>query len=228
MRIGGLLKFSLIDYPGKVAAVVFTQGCNYRCPFCHNPELVLPELFGESLAEEAVLGFLEKRRGQLQGVVVTGGEPTLHNDLIVFLQKIKSMGYLVKLDTNGSRPDVLQKVLEAGLVDFVAMDIKSSPESYCKATGVSADIQSIKMSIETIKRSGVGYEFRTTALKAIFSENDMAQVQELIGPGQNYKLKRGNLKDKVLHYNFFADHPDYTDEEWAHIRAIYGAGRIPE
>src|SRR5512143_2442184 len=107
MRIGGLLKFSLIDYPGKVAAVVFTAGCNYRCPFCHNPELVLPELFNPPLSVDDILSFLEKRQGQLQGVVVTGGEPTIHNDLPEFLSRIKSLGYFVKLDTNGSRPDVL-------------------------------------------------------------------------------------------------------------------------
>ncbi|MBF0122766.1 MAG: anaerobic ribonucleoside-triphosphate reductase activating protein [Candidatus Omnitrophica bacterium] len=221
MRIGGLLKFSLIDYPGKVAAVVFTQGCNYRCPFCHNPALVLPELFTDPLVEEDVLAFLEKRKDQLQGVVVTGGEPSIHNDLSEFLHKIKTMGYLVKMDTNGSRPDVLQNILDAKLVDFVAMDIKSSLESYCKATGVSPDLDVIKSSIRIIKDSGVEHEFRTTALKSIVSEEDMAAIKELIGPGQNYVVKRGNIKDKILDYNFFADRPDYTDEEWLRVRTMY-------
>ena len=226
MRIGGLLKFSLIDYPGRVAAVVFTQGCNYRCPFCHNPALVLPELFTDPLAEDDVLAFLEKRKDQLRGVVVTGGEPSIHNDLPGFLQKIKAMGYLVKLDTNGSRPDVLQRVLDERLVDFVAMDIKSSLESYCKATGVTTDLEVIKLSIRTIKNSGVEYEFRTTALKSIVSEADMAAIKDLIGPGQNYLIKRGNIKDKILDYNFFADRPDYTDEEWQKMRAIYHSNQI--
>ena len=226
MRIGGLLKFSLIDYPGKVAAVVFTQGCNYRCPFCHNPELVLPELFTEPLLEEDVLAFLEKRKGQLQGVVVTGGEPSIHNDLPEFLRKIKSMGYLLKLDTNGSRPDVLQKILDAQLLDFVAMDIKSSLDGYCKATGVVTDLPAIKMSIKIIKDSGVQYEFRTTALKAIVSETDMAAIKDLIGPGQNYLVKRGNIKDKILDYSFFADHPDYTDEEWQRIKGLYNSDKV--
>lgn len=220
MRIGGLLKFSLIDYPGKVAAVVFTQGCNYRCPFCHNPELVLPEQFRPVILEDEVLSFLQKRQGQVQGVVVTGGEPSIHADLPDFLHKIKSMGYLLKLDTNGSRPEVIEAVLKKGLVDFLAMDIKSSLQGYCKAAGVTPDLEMIKNSIQIIKNSGVAYEFRTTALKTIVSEADMAAIQELIGPCEKYLLKRGNLKDKVLDYNFFADKPDYTDEEWQRIQAV--------
>jgi pyruvate formate lyase activating enzyme len=163
MRIGGLLKFSLIDYPGKVAAVVFTAGCNYRCPFCHNPELVLPELFNTPISTDDILAFLEKRIGQLQGVVVTGGEPTIHDDLPDFLFRIKSLGYCVKLDTNGSRPDVLSVVIDRKLVDFIAMDIKSSPESYCKATGVAVDISIVKASIDLIRESGLRRSFlRTT------------------------------------------------------------------
>ncbi|MBF0569654.1 MAG: anaerobic ribonucleoside-triphosphate reductase activating protein [Candidatus Omnitrophica bacterium] len=221
MRIGGLLKFSLIDYPGKVAAVIFTQGCNYRCPFCHNPELVLPELFIEPILDSDIFTFLEKRKGQLQGVVVTGGEPTIHNDLPQFLQKIKAMGFLVKLDTNGSRPDVLQAVLDAKFVDFVAMDVKSSLENYCKATGAPADLEAVKMSIGIIKKAEVEHEFRTTALKTIVTDTDMAAIKERIGPGQNYIVKRGNLKDKVLDYNFFADQPDYSDEEWRKISRSY-------
>ncbi|NTV30176.1 MAG: anaerobic ribonucleoside-triphosphate reductase activating protein, partial [Candidatus Omnitrophica bacterium] len=210
MLIGGLLKFSLIDYPGKVAAVVFTQGCNYRCPFCHNPELVLPELFREPLLVADVLEFLAKRQGQLQGVVVTGGEPTIHNDLPDFLQKIRDLGFLVKLDTNGSRPEMLREVLERRLVDYIAMDIKSSPEGYCKAIGVQPDIHSIRNTIQLIKESGVEHEFRTTALKAYLSEADMASIVQMIGQEENYKVRRGNLKGKVLDYNYFADRPDYT------------------
>lgn len=224
MLIGGLLKFSLIDYPGKVAAVVFTQGCNYRCPFCHNPELVLPELFTAPLPEEEVWDFLRKRRGQLQGVAITGGEPTLHKDLSEFISQIKAMGYLVKLDTNGSRPDVLQGLLQTGAVDFVAMDIKSSLSGYCKATGVQVDLRTIESSVAIIKRSGVDHEFRTTALKAIVSPEDMAAIKSLIGPAENYLVKRGNIRGKILDYNFFADRPDYTDEEWERISSFYSSG----
>lgn len=221
MRLGGLLKFSLIDYPGKVAAVVFTQGCNYRCPFCHNPELVLPDLFSGPLPVEEVLVFLEKRRGQLQGLVITGGEPTLHADLSDFIRAVKEKGFLVKLDTNGSRVDVLRSILEEKLVDYIAMDIKSSLSSYDHAVGVKADIESVKASIELIKTSGIEHEFRTTALKDIVSSADMVAIAALIGPGEIYNLRRCNLKGRVLDYAALADKPDYTDEEWGLMQKIY-------
>jgi pyruvate formate lyase activating enzyme len=221
MRIGGLLKFSLIDYPGKVAAVVFTAGCNFRCPFCHNPELVLPELFNPSFEVDDILAFLEKRKGQLQGVVVTGGEPTIHNDLPDFLSRIKSLGYLIKLDTNGSRPDVLQDVIDRKLVDFLAMDIKSSLENYCKATGAPIDLSAIKESISIIKGSGCEYQFRTTLLKKVVSESDLLDIMKLVGDAREYRLQKGNLKEKVLDYSYFADEGDYTEEEFERIRTIY-------
>jgi pyruvate formate lyase activating enzyme len=221
MHIGGLLKFSLIDYPGKVAAVVFTAGCNYRCPFCHNPELVLPELFNPAISIDDVLAFLEKRKGQLQGVVITGGEPTIHNDLLDFLSRIKTLGYPIKLDTNGSRPDVLREIVERRLADFIAMDIKSSLENYCKATGVSADLSAVKESISIIKGSGCEYQFRTTLLKKLVSESDLLDIMKLIGDVREFRLQKGNLKGKVLDYDLFADEGDYTEEEFERIRKIY-------
>ena len=221
MRIGGLLKFSLIDYPGKVAAVVFTAGCNYRCPFCHNPELVLPELFNTPISTDDILAFLEKRKDQLQGVVVTGGEPTIHNDLPDFLFRIKSLGYFVKLDTNGSRPDVLSVVINRKLVDFIAMDIKSSPESYCKATGVAVDITVVKGSINLIRESGCEYQFRTTLFKKVVSENDLLDIMAFIGDVKEYRLQKGSLKEKVLDYKYFADEGDYSQEEFERMRKIY-------
>jgi pyruvate formate lyase activating enzyme len=219
MRLGGLLKFSLIDYPGKVAAVIFTQGCNFRCPFCHNPELVAPGLFQEPLDLEEVFLFLEKRRGQLQAVVVTGGEPTMHEDLLPFLARIKALGYDVKLDTNGSRPDVVRAVIGAGLADHIAMDIKSSPQNYCKAAGVGVDISKIEASIEAIKSSGVAFEFRTTALKGIVAQEDVPGIAALAGTGQPYHIRRGNVRNKLLDPSL-ADLPEYTDAEW---QAIAGA-----
>jgi pyruvate formate lyase activating enzyme len=226
MRLGGLLKFSLIDYPGKVAAVVFTQGCNYRCPFCHNPELVLPDLFSEPLLVEEVLSFLEKRRGQLQGLAITGGEPTLHHDLPDFIRAVKAKGFLVKLDTNGSNPEMLRLLIEEKLVDHIAMDIKSSLASYDHATGIKADTEALKASIELIKASGIDHEFRTTALKSIVSDADMVAISSLIGPGEVYNLRRGNLKGKILDYAAFADKADYTDEEWARMKKIYSDAPI--
>lgn len=221
MLIGGLLKFSLIDYPGKVAAVVFTQGCNYRCPFCHNPELVLPELFEPSLDPGDVFSFLEKRRGQLQGVVVTGGEPTLHAGLASFLERIKSMGFLIKLDTNGSSPEVLRGLLERGLLDFVAMDVKSSARFYCKATGDMGDIEKPLASIGILKRSGVEHQFRTTALKPILGVQDAREIVQMLGFGETCLFRRGNLEGKILDYGFFADKPEYSEEEWSEIVALY-------
>jgi pyruvate formate lyase activating enzyme len=221
MLIGGLLKFSLIDYPGKVAAVVFTQGCNYRCPFCHNPELVLPELFESSLAPQDVFSFLEKRRGQLQGVVVTGGEPTLHAGLGSFLERVKSMGFLIKLDTNGSSPEVLRGLLERGLLDFVAMDVKSSPQYYCKAIGVMSDIARPLASIELLKRSGVEHQFRTTALKPILGVEDAREIVQMLGSGERCLFRRGTLEGKILDYGFFADKPEYSEEEWSEIVSLY-------
>jgi pyruvate formate lyase activating enzyme len=219
MRLGGLLKFSLIDYPGRMAAVLFTQGCNFRCPFCHNPELVLPDLLQDPMDLEEVFAFLEKRRGQLQGVVVTGGEPTIHADIIPFLSRLKSMEYLVKLDTNGSNPQVLKGIIEAHLADYFAMDIKSSPENYAKAAGTVVDMEQIRESIEVIKASGMLYEFRTTALKPFITQEDMAGIVRLIGAGQPYHLKKGIVTNKILDTRL-ADLPEYTDEEWEKIMGV--------
>ena len=220
MRIGGLLKFSLIDYPGKVAAVIFTQGCNYRCPFCHNPDLVLPELFNPSLSVDHIMAFLAQRRGQLQGVVITGGEPTLHADLKDLLRQIKALGFLVKLDTNGSHPDRLKEILDEKIVDLVAMDIKSSLEGYGKATGVEADLTCVKGSIALIRSSGIPYFFRTTVLKGIVSPGDIRQIQAMLGPEGHYKLQRGNLNGKVIDRSILDGPGEYTDAEWEKLKEI--------
>ncbi|HBR15703.1 MAG TPA: anaerobic ribonucleoside-triphosphate reductase activating protein [Candidatus Omnitrophica bacterium] len=189
MKIGGLLKFSLIDYPNKVAAVIFTQGCNFRCPFCHNPELVLPEKFQAPMAEEQVLDFLLKRRGQLEGVVVTGGEPTLQKDLLPFLKKIKDMGYQIKLDTNGSHPGVLREALQKKLVDFIAMDIKAPLEKYPQLTGVKDYLHAIEESIVLIESSAYPYQFRTTVVKSLLSEEYLQKILRLIKETSSYHLQ---------------------------------------
>ena len=177
MRIAGLQKCTLLDYPGKVACTVFLPGCNFRCPFCHNYELLSqPE---ELMEEEAFFSFLEKRRGLLQGVCVTGGEPTLQPELSGFLQKIRDLGYAVKLDTNGYRPDVLRAVLEQGLVDYVAMDLKNGPQSYAATCGLeSLDTAKIEESVRLLQNSGIAYELRTTLCRPLHNEKtiqDMAQ-----------------------------------------------------
>lgn len=175
MRIAGLQKCTLLDYPGKVACTVFLPGCNFRCPFCHNYELIANP---ETLMEESeLLAFLEKRRGLLQGVCVTGGEPTLHPDLPQLLQKIRDLGYSVKLDTNGYRPEVLRTVLEAGLVDYVAMDVKNGPESYAATCGLEAlELSKIEESIRILTQGETDYELRTTLCLPLHSEQSIQSL----------------------------------------------------
>jgi len=154
MKIGGLQKFSLLDYPGKISAVIFTQGCNFRCAYCHNPELVDPERFQACIPEEEVFAYLKKRRGLLEAVTVTGGEPTIQKGLIPFIRRIKAMGYLVKLDTNGSMPEVLEELIRQKLIDYIAMDIKAPLEKYEDVIGVPVNWEIIRQSIDVIKESG--------------------------------------------------------------------------
>lgn len=198
MLIGGLQKFSLIDYPKKVAAVIFTQGCNFRCPFCQNPDLVLPERYTEPIPEEEILSFLKTRQGQLTGVVVTGGEPTIQKDLTDFLRKIKSLGYAVKLDTNGNDPEALKKVLDAKLVDYVAMDIKTSLQRYSEAAGVAVDIKNIERSIEFIVDAGIDYHFRTTLVSKYISNNDLEDISRLLKKAKSYIIQKFDPKPHLV------------------------------
>lgn len=192
MRIGGLLKTSLIDYPGKIAAVVFTQGCNFRCFYCHNPELIASK---EGVySEKEILDFLGRRRRKISGVVITGGEPTLQEDLPDFLKKIKEMGFLTKLDTNGSNPRMLRKLIEQDLVDYAAMDIKGPFSKYHDIVCASVDLDDIKESIRLLMDSNLDYEFRTTIGKGILDIDDIEEIAKYIEE-QNYMLSSGlNLR----------------------------------
>ncbi len=191
MKIGGLNKFSLSDYPGKVASVVFTQGCNFRCRFCHNGSLIPGNVPDSSLIpQEKVFEFLEDRSSQLDGVVITGGEPTIQPDLSAFIHRIKTMGFSVKLDTNGSRPKVLHKLLEEKLIDFMAMDIKAPLDIYDRLTGVQTPISRIEESIELIAGSGITHEFRTTVVKPLLSPQDLLSIRKLIPPGSTHRLQK--------------------------------------
>ena len=175
MKIAGLQKMTLLDFPGRVACTIFLDGCNFRCPFCHNT----PLLEGKAqpvLTEEELLVFLEKRQGILDGVCVTGGEPTLQKELPMFLKKIKDMGYAVKLDTNGYRPEVLRSVVEQGLVDYVAMDIKNSPDRYDMTTGVKVDLKKIEESIFYLASEKINYEFRTTVAEPLHDEQSIRDM----------------------------------------------------
>lgn len=212
MLLGGLQKLTLVDYPGKIAATVFTAGCNFLCPFCHNPELVNPKLIKNQplISEEEFFAFLKSRRGELDGVCVTGGEPTLHMDLAVFLSKIKKMGFAVKLDTNGSHPEILKKLIAKKLVDYIAMDIKAPPEKYKEITGV-ANLEKIKQSVELIKSSGVDYEFRTTVVPKFHKKEDIIKIAEWLKGSKKYFLQQFYLT-KILD-DCLKNEKSYSKEE---------------
>ncbi len=188
MKIGGLIKFTLIDFPGRPAAVVFTQGCNFRCRYCHNPELVYPHLYMEPMPQEELFAFLTRRQGTLEGVVVTGGEPTIHADLLDFMAQIKAMGFALKLDTNGTRPEVLREAYARKLVDYVAMDLKAPLEKYALITGVDFNPAVLKESMQLIVQSGVPYEFRTTYDKTVLTDNDIEAIRALTD-GTHYRVQ---------------------------------------
>lgn len=198
MRLGGIQKLTLLDYPGTVACTVFTLGCNMRCPFCHNALLVTKTEEAEVYPEEDFFAFLNKRRGILDGVCVTGGEPLLQSDAGEFIAKIKALGYKVKLDTNGSFPDRLEEILKSGNVDYVAMDIKNSPEKYAETVGIPGfDVSKIQRSIEIIRSSGIEYEFRTTVVAPLHNGESIAGAAQMVKGSPKYFLQNfvdsGNL-----------------------------------
>lgn len=205
MQIHGLNKTTLLDYPEHVAATIFTGGCNFRCPFCHNGDLVLHPDSYPMISQEEIFSFLQKRCSVLSGVCITGGEPTLQPDLLPFVEKIKDMGYLVKLDTNGYRPDVLKQLLAEGLLDYVAMDIKHSREKYSIATGVSEmDISRIAESVELLKQSKISYEFRTTVVKELHAKEDFTAIGEWLLGAKTYFLQSYRDNENVILREFSA------------------------
>lgn len=216
MRIGGLQKCSLIDYPGKVSAIIFTIGCNFRCPYCHNPELV--DETAEELNEESVFAFLEKRKGLLDGITITGGEPTLHDDLIPFIQRIKALGFLVKLDTNGTRPDVVEQVQGEKLVDYIAMDIKSPLAKYAETVARPVDIANIEKSISLLIAGTTDYEFRTTVVKTLLTREDLEKMGEEIRGAKRYYLQKF-VPTKTLNPAFIRK-TTYSDAEFEEMRTM--------
>ena len=189
MLIGGFQPFSLSDYPGFSAALVFTQGCNFRCPYCHNRRLWPRTTAPLPLTAEDVLTFMETRRGKLGGVVVTGGEPTLQADLADFFRQLKKAGWAVKLDTNGSRPEVLEALLEADLVDFIAMDVKAPWPKYDQLCGGPVDRAAIGRSMALVSAGGVPHHFRTTIFPPLLDEEDIAAVKDLLPPGSAHHIQ---------------------------------------
>jgi pyruvate formate lyase activating enzyme len=230
MNIGGFQRFSLIDYPGKICAIVFTQGCNFRCPYCHNPELVNTELFEAPIPEENILSFLANRRGKLDAVEITGGEPTLQPDLIDFMCDLKKFGYLVKLDSNGSNPGIISEAIKREIVDYIAMDVKAPLERYREITGSPrVDPAKIEHSIELIMSSGLDYEFRTTVVKSQLGKRDILEIGRLIRGSKRYVLQKF-VPVKVLDKKFLdEDEVVYTDDELEYLRdAVKRKGYVAE
>ena len=211
MRISGLQKMTLLDYPGLVACTVFTGGCNLRCPFCHNASLVLPERAADETDEAEVLRFLEKRQGMLDGVAVTGGEPLLHADLPDFLRRVRAMGYRIKLDTNGTFPDRLRTVVEEGLVDRVAMDVKNAPLLYGKTVGLHRfDLVPVERSKDFLLEGRVKYEFRTTVVRGLHTAESLLGAARWIEGAREYYLQQYRDSGDVIRPDALGT---FTDDE---------------
>lgn len=229
MIFGGMQKLTLLDYPGKVACTLFTKGCNFYCPFCHNAFLVNADGREESITAEQVTDYLKKRKNILDGVCVTGGEPLLHDELLDFLKEVKSLGYSIKLDTNGSFPEKLKAFCEAGVVDYVAMDVKNTFSKYPLTSGcANLDIEKIKESISFLLEGRVDYEFRTTVACELHTVEDIEEIARVIKGADKYFLQNfvdsGNILTDNLHR---VDNQTLLDMESAAKKHISGA-RIRE
>ena len=209
MLIGGLQKTSLLDFPEKISAIVFTAGCNFRCGYCHNPELIKPV----ALVKDDVFAFLKTRMGKLDGVVITGGEPCLQKELPEFIKEIKSMGYAVKLDTNGSFPAMLEKVLPD--LDYAAMDIKAPLEKYTEIVNVPVNTDNIFKSIRMLQNSGIDYEFRTTVLESQLTFEDFESIGRLLNGSKKYILQKF-VPSKILDEELLS-HKTYSNEQFQEI-----------
>jgi pyruvate formate lyase activating enzyme len=229
MVIGGLEKLTLLDYPEHLAAIIFTQGCNFRCHYCYNPLLVLPregkneknkkEEDPSNILLEDLFLFLEERFGRLEGVVVTGGEPTLHPDLPDFIKRIKAIGYLVKLDTNGTNPDMLAGLIKDGLIDYIAMDIKAPLNRYEEIVSAPVNCKNLEKSVKIIMDSGLPYEFRTTVVPGLLAADDFEAMGQLIKGAKKWYLQ--NFKsDTDLVDGEFREKSGYTAKEMAKFAAI--------
>lgn len=216
MRIQGLQKLTLLDYPGRTACTVFLSGCNFRCPFCHNAPLLQGDT-GDAMDEDALLMFLKKRQGVLDGVAVTGGEPLLRQELPSLLEKIKALGYAVKLDTNGAFPERLESIVQAGLADYVAMDVKNSPERYAQTIGVCApDLTPVFKSVSFLLRGTVAYEFRTTAVAELHDDASFQKLGDWLAGAERYFIQRFEPRETVLKAGLHAPAPEQL-RHWAEL-----------
>ena len=222
MLISGLQKLTLLDYPGRVACTVFTAGCNFRCPFCHNAPLVLPERISEDVTEDEVLRFLKKRVGVLDGVAVTGGEPLLHKNIDGFLAKVRELGYKIKLDTNGAFPEHLMSLVRDGLVDRVAMDIKNSPEQYAETVGVPGlDLSGVEKSKNFLLEGHIDYEFRTTVVKGLHTAESLTGAAKWIAGAKEYYLQQVKDSGDVIDIRGLAAFDEKEMHELAEHVSVY-------
>lgn len=203
MKIYGLQKMTLLDYPGHLACTVFLGDCNMRCPFCHNYELATKQI-QPAMTQAYLMDFLKGRKGRLDGVAITGGEPCINNDLPTLLREIKTLGYKIKLDTNGTNPNMLRRLIDWNMVDYVAMDVKNSPEKYPITTGVSGFITPVRNSIDLLIHSGIDYEFRTTVVNELHTEEDFKAIGAIIHGAKRYALQVFTDRDTVPYGNFHA------------------------
>ncbi len=221
MRITGLIKTTLLDFPGKVACTVFTYGCNFRCSFCHNARLVTEEN-PDIITEEEFFSFLSKRKGILDGVCISGGEPTLQKDLPSFIRRIKEMGFAVKLDTNGYEPDILRSLIDENLLDYVAMDIKSSPEGYSEICGTDIDMERIEKSVSILKEGKIDYEFRTTCVREFHKIEDFEGISRWLEGDSKYFLQHFEDSGYLIGSGLSA----FSKQETQEIAQIVGK-RVP-
>ena len=216
MKISGMQKLTLLDYPGKTACLIFTQGCNFRCPFCQNSDLLEADKKPSIIPEEEVLAYLDKRKGILDGICISGGEPLLQPDLKEFIIKVKSLGYKVKLDTNGSSPNKLKDLIDNNLLDYVAMDIKNDFEDYGKTSGIEKlNLDNIKRSIKIIEESNIEYEFRTTVAKELHDTNKLESICRYIDKDAKYFIQNYRDCDTVLEQGKLTS---FTEEELRRIQ----------
>jgi len=216
VKIGGIQKLSLVDYPGKTCAALFTIGCNMRCGYCHNPELVLPERYTDTIPTDDILTFLATRVGKLEGVTISGGEPTMHEDLPDFIEKVKALGFLIKLDSNGTNPIMLRELFARHLIDYIAMDIKGALRNYQEIIARPVDLDAIIESINLIKASGVACEFRTTVVKSQISETDFDDIGALVAGAPRFALQKFRPA-RTLNLQF-QDETTYSDDEFEMLR----------
>lgn len=220
MQICGLQKLTLLDYPGKAACTIFLGGCNFRCPFCQNAELIRPAFYSARIEKDTLMQFLDKRKKILDGVCITGGEPLLTAELADFIREIKAFGYAVKLDTNGTMPEKLQYLIEENLVDYVAMDIKNAPARYAETAGLPAlDIRSVRESVKFLLSDAVDYEFRTTVVQELHAEEDFVEIGQWIQGAKRYFLQQFVDSEYVIKSGLHG----YTKQELERFRTILSA-----